>query len=150
MPITANNRPFNTIAEDGTEELAFIEIDYGNDVSSETGDFDDATVTTGGLGMIQRGLEQFVNVLGKGPLTDSNTRQTFIVRADGLSRDSDENGGLEYNTIEASIQTALRAIDTNFRGKTPGLTANLSGLTVAVKALDLQTAAADDSTANPA
>ena len=96
MPITANNRTFNTIAEDGTEELAFIEIDYGNDVSSETGDFDDATVTTGGLGMIQRGLEQFVNVLGKGPLTDSNTRQTFIVRADGLSRDSDENGGLEY------------------------------------------------------
>ena len=98
--------------------------------------------------MIQRGLEQFVNVLGKGPLTDSNTRQAFIVRADGLSRDSDENGGLEYNTIEASIQTALRAIDTNFRGKTPGLTANLSGLTVAVKALDLQTAASDDSTAN--
>lgn len=148
MPITANNRTFNTIAEDGTEELAFIEIDYGNDVSSETGDFDDATVTTGGLGMIQRGLEQFVNVLGKGPLTDSNTRQAMIVRADGIGRDSDETGGLEYNSWESTVQTALRAIDTNMGGATPGIGVDLSSLTVAVKALDLQTGASDDSTAN--
>ena len=148
MPITANNRTFNTIAEDGTEELAFIEIDYGNDVSSETGDFDDATVTTGGLGMIQRGLEQFVNVLGKGPLTDSNTRQAFIVRADGIGRDSDETGGLEYNSWESTVQTALRAIDTAMGGATPGIGVNLASLTVAVKALDLQTGAVDDSTAN--
>ena len=146
MPITPNNRGFNTVAEDQTEELAFIEIDYGVDVSGETGDV--ASSANASLGFIQQGLEQFCNILGKGPLTDSNTRQAMIVRADGIGRDSDENGGLEYNSWESTVQTALRAIDTAMGGATPGIGVDLSGLTVAVKALDLQTAAVDDSTAN--
>ena len=149
MPVARNNAQFNVIKEFGSDgELAFIEVDYGNDVSAETGDFDAASAVSA-LGMVQRAIEQRVNILGKGPLADSNTRQTFIVRADALSRDSDTgNDKLEFNTIEASLQTAIRAIDTNFRGSTPGITANLSAATVRVKALDLQTAAPDDSTAN--
>ena len=72
----------------------------------------------------------------------------MIVRADGIGRDSDETGGLEYNSWESTVQTALRAIDTNMGGATPGIGVDLSSLTVAVKALDLQTGASDDSTAN--
>ena len=148
MPISRNNPQFNVIKEFGSDgELAFIEIDYGSDVSAETGDFDTGSSAVCALGMVQRAVEQTVNILGKGPLTDSNTRQTFIVRADGLARDTDGTGGLEYNAIESTIQTAVRAVDTNFRGSTPGITANIGSATVIVKALDLQTAATDDSTA---
>jgi|TARA_R110000796_G_scaffold126008_1_gene240625 hypothetical protein len=146
MPITPNNRTFNTIAEDGLEELAFIEIDYGVDVSAETGDV--ASSANASLGFVEQGLQQFVNILGKGPLTDSSTRQAFIVRADGCGRDVDTgNDALEYNTFEASVKTALVALDTAFGGLTPGIGVDLSGITVFVKALDLQTAAVDDSTA---
>ena len=148
MPIARSNPQFNVIKEFGSDgELAFVEIDYGNDVSAETGDFDAGDSAVCALGMVQRAVEQYCNILGKGPLTDSDTRQTFIVRADTLSRDTDGTGGLEYNDIESTIQTAVRAVDTNFRGSTPGITANLSAATVTVKALDLQTAATDDSTA---
>ena len=146
MPIARSNPQFNVIKEFGSDgELAFIEVDYINDVSAETGDFDAGDSAVCALGMVQRAIEQTCNILGKGPLTDSDTRQTFIVRADTLSRDTDGTGGLEYNAVEAVLQTAVRAVD-SFRGSTPGITANLSAATVSVKALDLQTAASDDST----
>jgi hypothetical protein len=146
MPIARANPQFNVIKEFGSDgELAFIEVDYINDVSAETGDFDAGDSAVCALGMVQRAIEQTCNILGKGPLTDSDTRQTFIVRADTLSRDTDGTGGLEYNAVEAVLQTAVRAVD-SFRGSTPGITANISAATVSVKALDLQTAASDDST----
>jgi len=146
MPIARSNPQFNVIKEFGSDgELAFIEVDYINDVSAETGDFDAGDSAVCAFGMVQRAIEQTCNILGKGPLTDSDTRQTFIVRADTLSRDTDGTGGLEYNAVEAVLQTAVRAVD-SFRGSTPGITANLSAATVSVKALDLQTAASDDST----
>ena len=110
MPIARSNPQFNVIKEFGSDgELAFIEIDYGSDVSAETGDFDAGDSAVCALGMVQRAVEQTCNILGKGPLTDSDTRQTFIVRADTLSRDTDGTGGLEYNDIESTIQTAVRA-----------------------------------------
>ena len=41
MPIARANPQFNVIKEFGSDgELAFIEVDYINDVSAETGDFD--------------------------------------------------------------------------------------------------------------
>ena len=148
MPIARANPQFNVIKEFGSDgELAFIEVDYTADVSAETGDFDAGDSAVCALGMVQKAIEQTCNILGKGPLTDSDTRQTFIVRADSLSRDVDGTGGLEYNTVEGVLQTAVRAVD-SFRGSTPGTTANISGATVIVKALDLQTGAADDSTAS--
>ena len=146
MAIARANPQFNVIKEFGSDgELAFIEVDYTADVSAETGDFDAGDSAACALGMVQRAIEQTCNILGKGPLTDSDTRQTFIVRADTVSRDTDGTGGLEYNAIEAVLQTAVRAVD-SFRGSTPGITANISAATVSVKALDLQTAASDDST----
>tara|TARA_E500000318_G_scaffold31854_2_gene31724 strand:+ start:325 stop:774 length:450 start_codon:yes stop_codon:yes gene_type:complete len=146
MPIARANPQFNVIKEFGSDgELAFIEVDYGNDVSAEIGDFDAGDSAVCALGMVQRAIEQTCNILGKGPLTDSDTRQTFIVRADTVSRDTDGTGGLEYNAIEAVLETAVQAVD-SFRGATPGITADISGATVSVKALDLQTAASDDST----
>ena len=147
MPIARSNPQFNVIKEFGSDgELAFIEVDYINDVSAETGDFDAGDSAVCALGMVQRAIEQTCNILGKGPLTDSDTRQTFIVRADTLSRDVDGSGGVQYNAVEAVLQTAVRAVD-SFRGSTPGTTANISAATVSVKALDLQTAATEDSTA---
>jgi len=147
MPIARSNPQFNVIKEFGSDgELAFIEVDYINDVSAETGDFDAGDSAVCALGMVQRAIEQTCNILGKGPLTDSDTRQTFIVRADTLSRDVDGSGGVQYNAVEAVLQTAVRAVD-SFRGSTPGITANISAATVSVKALDLQTAATEDSTA---
>jgi len=146
MPIARSNPQFNVIKEFGSDgELAFIEVDYISDVSAETGDFDAGDSAVCALGMVQRAIEQTCNILGKGPLTDSDTRQTFIVRADTLSRDTDGTGGLEYNDVESVLQTAVRAVD-DFRGSTPGITVNLSAATVSVKALDLQAAASDDST----
>tara|TARA_Y100001937_G_C6950412_1_gene254411 strand:+ start:181 stop:630 length:450 start_codon:yes stop_codon:yes gene_type:complete len=148
MPIARANPQFNVIKEFGSDgELAFIEVDYINDVSAETGDFDAGDSAVCALGMVQKAIEQTCNILGKGPLTDSDTRQTFIVRADSLSRDVDGSGKLQYNAVEAVLQTAVRAVD-SFRGSTPGTTANISAATVSVKALDLQTAATEDSTAN--
>ena len=148
MPIARANPQFNVIKEFGSDgELAFIEVDYINDVSAETGDFDAGDSAVCALGMVQKAIEQPCNILGKGPLTDSDTRQTFIVRADSLSRDVDGSGKLQYNAVEAVLQTAVRAVD-SFRGSTPGTTANISAATVSVKALDLQTAATEDSTAN--
>ena len=147
MPIARSNPQFNVIKEFGSDgELAFIEVDYINDVSAETGDFDAGDSAVCALGMVQRAIEQTCNILGKGPLTDSDTRQTFIVRADTLSRDVDGSGGVQYNAVEAVLQTAVRAVD-SFRGSTPGTTANISAATVSVKALDLQAAATEDSTA---
>ena len=147
MPIARANPQFNVIKEFGSDgELAFIEVDYINDVSAETGDFDAGDSAVCALGMVQKAIEQTCNILGKGPLTDSDTRQTFIVRADSLSRDVDGSGKLQYNAVEAVLQTAVRAVD-SFRGSTPGITANISAATVSVKALDLQTAASEDSTA---
>tara|TARA_B100001093_G_C26802737_1_gene1004162 strand:- start:1315 stop:1764 length:450 start_codon:yes stop_codon:yes gene_type:complete len=146
MAIARANPQFNVIKEFGSDgELAFIEVDYISDVSAETGDFDAGDSAVCALGMVQRAIEQTCNILGKGPLTDGSTRQTFIVRADTVSRDTDGTGGLEYNAIEAVLQTAVRAVD-SFRGSTPGTTANIGAATVSVKALDLQTAASDDST----
>lgn len=148
MPIARANPQFNVIKEFGSDgELAFIEVDYINDVSAEIGDFDAGDSAVCALGMVQKAIEQTCNILGKGPLTDSDTRQTFIVRADSLSRDVDGSGKLQYNAVEAVLQTAVRAVD-SFRGSTPGTTANISAATVSVKALDLQTAATEDSTAN--
>ena len=148
MPIARANPQFNVIKEFGSDgELAFIEVDYINDVSAETGDFDAGDSAVCALGRVQKAIEQTCNILGKGPLTDSDTRQTFIVRADSLSRDVDGSGKLQYNAVEAVLQTAVRAVD-SFRGSTPGTTANISAATVSVKALDLQTAATEDSTAN--
>ena len=148
MPIARANPQFNVIKEFGSDgELAFIEVDYINDVSAEPGDFDAGDSAVCALGMVQKAIEQTCNILGKGPLTDSDTRQTFIVRADSLSRDVDGSGKLQYNAVEAVLQTAVRAVD-SFRGSTPGTTANISAATVSVKALDLQTAATEDSTAN--
>ena len=148
MPIARANPQFNVIKEFGSDgELAFIEVDYTADVSAETGDFDAGDSAVCALGMVQKAIEQTCNILGKGPLTDSDTRQTFIVRADSLSRDVDGSGKLQYNAVEAVLQTAVRAVD-SFRGSTPGTTANISAATVSVKALDLQTAATEDSTAN--
>ena len=147
MPIARSNPQFNVIKEFGSDgELAFIEVDYINDVSAETGDFDAGDSAVCALGMVQRAIEQTCNILGKGPLTDSDTRQTFIVRADTLSRDVDGSGGVQYNAVEAVLQTAVRAVD-SFRGSTPGTTANIGSATVSVKALDLQTSATEDSTA---
>jgi len=147
MPIARANPQFNVIKEFGSDgELAFIEVDYINDVSAETGDFDAGDSAVCALGMVQRAIEQTCNILGKGPLTDSDTRQTFIVRADTLSRDVDGSGGVQYNAVEAVLQTAVRAVD-SFRGSTPGTTANIGSATVSVKALDLQTSATEDSTA---
>ena len=148
MPIARANPQFNVIKEFGSDgELAFIEVDYINDVSAETGDFDAGDSAVCALGMVQKAIEQTCNILGKGPLTDSDTRQTFIVRADSLSRDVDGSGKLQYNAVEAVLQTAVRAVD-SFRGSTPGITAKISAATVSVKALDLQSAATEDSTAN--
>ena len=147
MPIARSNPQFNVIKEFGSDgELAFIEVDYISDVSAETGDFDAGDSAVCALGMVQRAIEQTCNILGKGPLTDSDTRQTFIVRADTLSRDVDGSGGVQYNAVESVLQTAVRAVD-SFRGSTPGTTANISAATVSVKALDLQAAATEDSTA---
>jgi len=97
----------------------FITVDYITDVSGEiTHPY--ASANTAGLKLTMDAIQnQGVNILGMGALGNSDTEQTFMVRADALDTTSS-------TTTVAAIQTAIRALD----GMTPDkVTATISSAT---------------------
>ena len=65
-------------------DLTLLTVDFINDMSAETGDLTTGS-TTAGLQMVRHAFEhQGLRILAEGPLVDSNTQKTYMVRTDQL------------------------------------------------------------------
>ena len=128
MPITRNNfTSLPVAAEQEGVDVSYFTVDFINGMNSETGD-PQADSTAAGLALVQAAIQNLgINILGTGPLGNSNTELTYMVRADSLD---------VANHITANgIRDAIRAVDTNGRAAsaTPRNTANISAATVTAK-----------------
>ena len=99
----------------------FITVDYINAMNAEI-THSTASAATAGLKLSMEAIQnQGVNILGHGALGNSNTEQTYMVRADALDT-------ISSTTTVAAIQAAVRALD----GLTPDkVTATISSATAA-------------------
>ena len=82
----------------------FLTVDY---ITSMAGEITHSTASanTAGLKLALDAIQnQGVNVLGMGALGNSNTEQTYMVRADSLDT-------ISSTTTVAAIQAAIRALD---------------------------------------
>ena len=97
----------------------FITVDYINAMNGEV-THSTASANTAGLKLSMDAIQnQGVNILGMGALGNSNTEQTYMVRADSLDT-------ISSTTTVAAIQAAIRALD----GLTPDkVTATISSAT---------------------
>ena len=115
-------------------DVTLLTVDFIVDVSAETGDLTTGS-TTAGLQMTRHAFEhQGLRVLAEGPLVDSDTQKTYMVRTDCLD-------SLSSTTTIAALQVALRLLDqssTSF----PNITADITGATVTETELGTLTAAA--------
>ena len=129
MAITRNDFSGALVAAE-TEgvDLTLLTVSAGNNISAEIEDFQNPESTKCALQIIRQTIENFgFNILGQGAL-QGNQNFTVLVRTDSVQ----ELGGV--STV-ADLQTAVQAADAAHRGNTPGITADISGATVAIKAL---------------
>ncbi len=99
----------------------FITVDYINDVSGEI-THSTASANTAGLKLAIEAIQnQGVNVLGMGALGNSDTEQTYMVRADALDT-------ISSTTTVQAIQAAIRGLDALTPDK---VTADISTATAA-------------------
>src|SRR6056300_1692512 len=73
MPISENNTTF--VAANGSQlgkELEFLTIDAGEELANHTG-------KDGTLNAIENTIRQYGNIVGAGPLFDTNASKTYIV-----------------------------------------------------------------------
>lgn len=85
-------------------EVDFITVDYINTMAGEV-TYSGASANTAGLQLSMEAIQnQGVNILGMGALGNSNTEQTFMVRADSLDT-------ISSTTTVAAVQAAIRALD---------------------------------------
>jgi hypothetical protein len=125
MPITKNSFSHNTNFEIEGVDVTFLTVDFINDVSAETGDLS-AGGATCGLELVRATIQQYANILAEGPLTDSDTQKTYVIRTDALG-----------TLISAgTLQAAIRALNGN--GK---ISATISSATVTGTKLGILTAA---------
>ena len=97
-------------------------------MNAEVGD-PDAGSNVSGLELTRRTIEQFINILGEGPLADTNTQKTYFVRKDSLGTLISGN----------TLRDAIRALNGT---SSPGVTATISSATVTATELAILTAAA--------
>ena len=82
----------------------FITVDFISAMDSEV-THSLASANTAGLKLAFEAIQnQGVNILGKGALGNSNTEQTYMVRADALDT-------ISSTTTLAAIQAAIRALN---------------------------------------
>ena len=118
MAISKNNFAINLNNEFEGVDVAFLTVDFINDMSGETTD-PLASANTAGLALVEEAIQnQGVNIIGKGALANSDTEVTYMVRADALDTVS------STTTVDA-LQTAIRALNSNSK-----ITATISGATV--------------------
>ena len=94
----------NTAHEADGVEVDFITVDYISAMNGEV-THPNASANTAGIHLAMEAIQnQGVNILGKGALGNSNTEQTYMVRADALDT-------ISSTTTVAAIQAAIRALD---------------------------------------
>ena len=130
MAISRNNfTALPVAAEIEGVDVSYFTVDFINAMNSETGD-PQADSTAAGLALVQAAImNQGINILATGPLGNSNTELTYMVRTDSLDVANHLTGN--------GIRDAIRAVDTNGRAAsaTPRNTANFSAATVTSKDL---------------
>jgi hypothetical protein len=125
----AQTRSFthNTNTEFEGVNVAYFTVDFINTMASETSD-PATNSNTAGLELVRNTIGSYVNILGEGPLADSGTQKTYMVRADALGT------LVSGNTLRDAVR-ALNGLTT------PGVTATISGATVTATDLGILTAA---------
>ncbi len=129
MPTTRNN--FTSLpvsAEVEGVDVAFLTVSFGAAVNAEIGD-PQAGSNVAGLALVQAAImNQGINILGTGPLGNTNQDATYMIRTDSLD---------VANHITANVlRDAIRAVDAErVASRSPRATANLSAATVSVKTL---------------
>tara|TARA_R110001592_G_scaffold180371_1_gene422600 strand:- start:1 stop:399 length:399 start_codon:yes stop_codon:yes gene_type:complete len=130
MAITRNSFTGLQVSELEGVEVSYFTVDYINSMENEVGDpLADSDLS--GLALVQQAImNQGINILGMGPLGNSNTEQTFMVRTDSLD---------VANHITANgLRDAIRAVDEERAGsRSPSATANLATATVTAKTLTI-------------
>ena len=125
MPIAKANFSHKTDFE-VDPDISILIVDFISAMNAETGD-PDAGSDVAGLELTRRTIEQFINILGEGPLTDSNTQKTYFVRTDALGTLISGN----------TLRDAIRALNGNGQ-----VTATISSATVTATKMGILTAAA--------
>ena len=115
-------------------DATLLTVDFVVDVSNETGDLTTGS-TTAGLQMVRHAFaHQGLHILAEGPLVDSDTQKTYMVRSDCLDT-------LSSTTTVAALQAYIRTLDQS-SSSFPGVTADLTGATVTETKIGILTAAA--------
>jgi hypothetical protein len=115
-------------------DLTILTVDFIVDVSAEVGDLTTGSAVAG-LQMTRHAFEhQGLRILAEGPLVDSNTQKSYLVRTDQLDT-------LSSTTTIAALQAYIRTLDQS-SSSFPGVTADLTGATVTETKLGILTAAA--------
>ena len=127
MPIAKANFSHTQNFENDVD-IQVLTVDFINAVNAEVGD-PDAGSNVSGLELTRRTIEQFINILGEGPLADTNTQKTYFVRKDNLGTLISGN----------TLRDAIRALNGT---SSPGVTATISSATVTATELAILTAAA--------
>ena len=129
---TKNNFVLNQNYETQGVDVTLLTVDYINTMASEVNDASDGTALGGIMLSRHAFAQEGVQILAEGPLTDSGTQKTFMVRTDNLDT-------LSSTTTAAALQVRLRTLDqssTSF----PNITADITGATVTASKLGILTA----------
>ena len=124
MPATRNYTHSSNTEFEGVEVSLFT-VDFINPMTNETGD-PAANSSLAGLELTRNTIGNYINILGEGPLFESDKQKTYTVRADAVG--TLISGG--------TLQAAIRALNGL---TTPGVTATISSATVTAKDMEIAT-----------
>ena len=130
MPIAKNNFSHVTNFELEGVDLTILTVDFINSMAAETADLSSGSALAG-LEATRATIMSRANILAEGPLTDSNTQKTYIVRTDSVNLSSSFG-----TTAIAELETAIRALPAAV------CTATVTSATVTGTKLGILTAAA--------
>ena len=133
MAISKNNFSLNQNYELQGVDVTLLTVDFIVDVSDEVGDLTSGSAVAG-LDMTRHAFAHHgVQILAEGPLVDSDTQKTYMVRSDNLD-------SLSSTTTIAALQAYIRTLDQS-SSSFPGVTADLTGATVTASKIGILTAA---------
>ena len=113
-------------------DVTLLTVDWNVDMSAEVGDLTSGS-TVAGLDMTRHAFaHQGLQILAEGPLVDSDTQKTYMVRTDNLD-------SLSSTTTIAALQAYIRTLDQS-SSSFPGVTADLTGATVTETKIGILTA----------
>ena len=114
-------------------DVTLLTVDWNVDMSAEVGDLTSGS-TVAGLDMVRHAFAHHgLQILAEGPLVDSDTQKTYMVRSDNLD-------SLSSTTTIAALQAYIRTLDQS-SSSFPGVTADLTGATVTASKIGILTAA---------